>query len=341
MTRACSVALRARDGRGRPRRRRASSRLGDDPLAAHCRRRRRPAAARRRGRARLDGRRGRRPQAAAPRLGRRRRDLARGRRRPAGRASRSRSRASTPISSLYATAERVHVSRDGGRFWRRSRSSSTGSPPSRLAERRRCGRTEALDEPEDDMSGLDDLIGSLTKRSRRSGAGRPGSLGIDDLLGGLLGGGVAAAVAAAAGCRTSSAGSSAAGGAARPGHASGGGMNMGALVGALGPLARQVAPGRRALEARCRAPRRTGLSAAGRLVGRHRRERAASRRARYAPSSARTRSRRSRRRRAISEDEAADVLAAVVPQVVNGLTPNGAGADRRRGRRLPAAGSAA
>ena len=96
-------------------------------------------------------------------------------------------------------------------------------------------------------------------------------------------------------------------------------MNMGALVGVLGPPDREV-QGRRALEddagrqrtgsarrpTRGWAPEPTSRCAAGgaRRVG----EDAVQQLAQEA---------------GISEDEAADVLAAVVPQVVNGLTPNG------------------
>ena len=57
---------------------------------------------------------------------------------------------------------------------------------------------------------------------------------MDDLLGGLLGGGVARRERAAAACRTSSAVCSAV--AARPAARSAGGMNVGALAAALGPL---------------------------------------------------------------------------------------------------------
>ena len=54
------------------------------------------------------------------------------------------------------------------------------------------------------MSGLDDLLGSLTKSAGGSGQGGGG---LEDLLGGLLGGGSSGGSGRAAGadCRTSSA----------------------------------------------------------------------------------------------------------------------------------------
>ena len=72
-------------------------------------------------------------------------------------------------------------------------------------------------EPEEGMSGLDDLIGSLTKSKPGASHDQGGqaSLGMDDLLGGLLGGGSRGGAEAEA-CRTCSAGSSVA---ARPGLA--------------------------------------------------------------------------------------------------------------------------
>ena len=72
------------------------------------------------------------------------------------------------------------------------------------------------------MSGLDDLLGSLTKSKGGDQGGQAG-LGLDDLLGGLLGGGRGLRARAPAACRTSSAASSAAvaGGAPAPGRAAG------------------------------------------------------------------------------------------------------------------------
>ena len=80
------------------------------------------------------------------------------------------------------------------------------------------------------MSGLDDLLGSLTKSAGGSGQGGGG---LEDLLGGLLGGGSSGGSGGGlqdilGGLLGGSSGGS-------PGTAAGG-MNLGALAAALGPL---------------------------------------------------------------------------------------------------------
>jgi uncharacterized protein YidB (DUF937 family) len=149
------------------------------------------------------------------------------------------------------------------------------------------------------MSGLDDLIGGLTKKSGSGGGG------IEDLLGGLLGGG------------GSSSGGSGGGGMG----AQSGGMNMGALIGALAPMIigmlksgglqkmvdgfQQKGMGAQAdswVSAEGNAP----VSGSDMKVGLGEDE-----------------VRQFAQEAGIPEDQAADVLAAVVPQVVNGLTPGG------------------
>ena len=82
------------------------------------------------------------------------------------------------------------------------------------------------------MGGLDDLIGSLTKKSGSGGAG------IEDLLGGVLGGGGSGGSGSGGGLDDLLGGSKASAGSGGGGGvgAQAGGMNMGALVGALAPI---------------------------------------------------------------------------------------------------------
>ena len=162
------------------------------------------------------------------------------------------------------------------------------------------------------MSGLDDLIGSLTKK-QGSGAGG----GIEDLLGGILGGG--------SGGRSPGGGlGDLLGGALGGGGGSttrAGGPGMGALVGALAPLVIQML-------------RSGGLSKL--LQGFQARGLGAQADSWVAPGGNETVSgadmrvalgddevKRFAQEAGLPEDEAADVLAAVVPQVVDGLTPSG------------------
>jgi uncharacterized protein YidB (DUF937 family) len=162
------------------------------------------------------------------------------------------------------------------------------------------------------MSGLDDLIGNLTKPGGSSGDGGLGDVlgglvgggggtgsggGLDDLLGGLLGGG----------------GSST--------GAKSGGVNTGALIGALAPIVigmiksgglqkmisgfQQQGMGKQADSWVSTGPNEA-VSGSDMRVGLGDGE-----------------VRQFAQAAGLPEDEAADVLAAVVPQVVNGLTPNG------------------
>ncbi len=161
------------------------------------------------------------------------------------------------------------------------------------------------------MSGLDDLIGNLTKPGGSSGGGLGDVLGglvgggggtgsgggLDDLLGGLVGGG----------------GSST--------GAKSGGVNTGALIGALAPIVigmiksgglqkmmsgfQQQGMGKQADSWVSTGPNE-GVSGSDMRVGLGDGE-----------------VRQFAQAAGLPEDEAADVLAAVVPQVVNGLTPNG------------------
>jgi hypothetical protein len=81
------------------------------------------------------------------------------------------------------------------------------------------------------MSGLDDLLGSLTK-----GTGNQGGGGLEDLLGGLLGGGSAGGSGGTGGLQDILGGLRGGGSGGSPGTAAPGGLDLGALAAALGPL---------------------------------------------------------------------------------------------------------
>lgn len=162
------------------------------------------------------------------------------------------------------------------------------------------------------MSGLDDLLGSLTKGSGSGGGGLQDLLGgllgssggkgggLESVLGGLLGGGQGGGSGAGTGA---------------------GGIDLGALAATLAPLLGQLLKGG-GLSKLVQSAQASGLSAqADSWVGT----------GENAPvTGSEVRSivgddtvRQVAREAGISEDEAAEVLAQVVPQVVNGLTPDG------------------
>jgi uncharacterized protein YidB (DUF937 family) len=173
------------------------------------------------------------------------------------------------------------------------------------------------------MSGLDDLIGSLTKSKPGSGQGQGGqaNLGVDDLLGGLLGGGAGGGAGGGGGGLQDMLGGLLGGGATGTGARSGGGMNMGALVGVLGPLIAKFLQGG-GLSKMMQSAKASGLSAqADSWVGPGANEPLAPQEVRDVVGEDVVH--QMAQEAGISEDEAADVLAAVVPQVVSGLTPNG------------------
>lgn len=89
------------------------------------------------------------------------------------------------------------------------------------------------------MAGLDDLLGSLTKQGAGNGAG---SGGLDDLLGGLLGGGSGGSQGGGGGLEDILGGLLGGGSSGSPGTATQG-MNMGAVVAALGPLLAKLLKG--------------------------------------------------------------------------------------------------
>jgi uncharacterized protein YidB (DUF937 family) len=171
------------------------------------------------------------------------------------------------------------------------------------------------------MSGLDDLLGSLTK-STGGGQGGQGGLGLDDLLGGILGGGGSGSSGASSGAGgLQDILGGLLGGDGSAGTKSGGGIDMGALVATLGPLVAKFLQGG-GLSKIMQGAQANGLSAqADSWVGTGGNEP-------LEPSQVRAvvgedAVQQVARDAGISEDEAAGVLAAVVPQVVNGLTPNG------------------
>ena len=161
------------------------------------------------------------------------------------------------------------------------------------------------------MSGLDDLIGNLTKPGGSSGGGLGDVLGglvgggggtgsgggLDDLLGGLLGGG----------------GSST--------GAKSGGVNTGALISALAPIViGMIKSG--GLQKMMSGFQRQGMGKqADSWVSTGPNEGVNGSEMRVGLGDGEVR--QFAQAAGLPEDEAADVLAAVVPQVVNGLTPNG------------------
>ena len=138
------------------------------------------------------------------------------------------------------------------------------------------------------MSGLDDLLGSLTK-------GGGGGGGMEDLLGGLLGGG--------------------SGGGGKSG------MNMGAMAVALAPLVTTFLKGG-GLSKIMEGAHAAGLSAqANSWVSTGENQPIDGQQAKAVVGDDAVK--QLAQDAGVSEDEAADTLAKVVPQVVNGLSPNG------------------
>jgi uncharacterized protein YidB (DUF937 family) len=165
------------------------------------------------------------------------------------------------------------------------------------------------------MSGLDDLLGSLTKSAGGSGQGGGG---LEDLLGGLLGGGSSGGSGGGlqdilGGLLGGSSGGS-------PGTAAGG-MNLGALAAALGPLLGKLLQGG-GLSKLLGNAQASGLSAqADSWVGTGENQSVSGQDIKRVVGDDAVKE--VAQTAGISEDEAADVLARVVPQVVSGLTPGG------------------
>ena len=163
------------------------------------------------------------------------------------------------------------------------------------------------------MSGLDDLIGSLTKSA---GGGSGGEGGIEDLLGGLLGG-----AGGSGGGLDDLLGGLLGGGQAGGGGTKGGGMDMGALVGALAPVVIGMikSGGLQKIVSGFQEQGMAGKVDSWVSTGGNEPVSGSEMRVGLGDDEVR----RFAHQAGIPEDEAADVLAAVVPQVVNGLTPDG------------------
>jgi len=165
------------------------------------------------------------------------------------------------------------------------------------------------------MSGLDDLLGSLTKSAGGSGQGGGG---LEDLLGGLLGGGSSGGSGGGlqdilGGLLGGSSGGS-------PGTAAGG-MNLGALAAALGPLLAKLLQGG-GLSKLLGNAQASGLGAqADSWVGTGENQSVSGQDIKRVVGDDAVKE--VAQNAGISEDEAADVLAQVVPHVVSGLTPDG------------------
>ncbi|HEY1316791.1 MAG TPA: YidB family protein [Gaiella sp.] len=164
------------------------------------------------------------------------------------------------------------------------------------------------------MAGLDDLLGSLTKQ------GGSGGGGLNDLLGGLLGGGSGGSQGGLGGLEDVLGGLLGGGSSGSPGTAAKG-MNVTAIAAALAPLiAKLVKSG--GLSKMVSGAQASGLSAqADSWVGSGANAPVSGQEVRGVVGDDTVSE--LARNAGISEDQAADVLARVVPQVVNGLTPDG------------------
>jgi len=162
------------------------------------------------------------------------------------------------------------------------------------------------------MSGLDDILGNLTK------SGGTSSGGLDDLLGGLLGG----SGGGGAGGLQDVLGGLLGGGSAGGGIGTkAGGMSMGALAAALAPLVLKLPKGG-GLQKLMQNAQANGLtSEADSWVGTGENQQVSADQMKSVVGHDAVQ--QVAQQAGISEDEAAGVLAHVVPQVVNGLTPNG------------------
>ena len=168
------------------------------------------------------------------------------------------------------------------------------------------------------MSGLDDLIGSLTKQSGAAGGGSGG--GLEDLLGGLLGGGGSTGSSGGGGGLGDVLGGVLGGGGSQAGTKSG--VDTGALIAGLAPVVigmlrsgglQKILSGFQQKGMGDQAASWVSTDTNKPVTGSEMRVALGDEEVHQVAKEA-----------GISDDEAADVLAAVVPGVVNGLTPNGA-----------------
>ena len=163
------------------------------------------------------------------------------------------------------------------------------------------------------MSGLDDILGNLTKSGGKSEGG------LDDLLGGLLG----SSSGGGAGGGLQDVLGGLLGGGAGGGSLStkAGGMNVGALAAALAPIVMKLVKGG-GLSKLVQNAQASGLSSeADSWVGTGENQPVSGEQMKSVVGHDVVQ--QVAQQAGISEDEAAGVLAQVVPQVVNGLTPNG------------------
>ena len=160
------------------------------------------------------------------------------------------------------------------------------------------------------MSGLDDILGGLTKSGGKDGGG------LDDLLGGLLGGG-----SGGGGGLQDVLGGLLGGGSGGGTGTAAGGMNMGALAAALAPLVMKLLKGGGVQKLMDNAEANGLSDEAGSWVGTGANQQVSAEQMRSVVGEDVVQ--QVAREAGISEEEAAGVLAQVVPQVVDGLSPNG------------------
>ena len=162
------------------------------------------------------------------------------------------------------------------------------------------------------MSGLDDILGSLTKSGGKSEGG------LDDLLGGLLG---SSSGQGSRGGLQDVLGSLLGGSSGGSMSTKAGGMNVAALAAALAPILMKLVKGG-GLSKLVQNAHASGLSAqADSWVGTGENQPLSADEVKGVVGDDVVR--QVAEQAGVSEDEAAGALAQVVPQVVNGLTPNG------------------
>ena len=164
------------------------------------------------------------------------------------------------------------------------------------------------------MSGHDDLLGSLTKAT---GGGKGGGGGLEDLLGGILGSGASGG----GGLQDVLGGLLGGGSGGGSMGTTAGGMNAGAVAAALVPLLGKLLKGG-GLSKVLENAHASGLSAqADSWVGTGENQPVSGQEIKGVVGDGAVKE--VAQQAGISEDEAADVLAKVVPHVVSGLTPAG------------------
>jgi uncharacterized protein YidB (DUF937 family) len=165
------------------------------------------------------------------------------------------------------------------------------------------------------MAGLDDLLGNLTQQG--SGGGGGGG-GLNDLLGGLMGGG-GGSQGGGGGLEDMLGGLL--GGGSGGGSPGGGGLKMGAVIAALGPIVGGLLKNG-GLSKMMQGAQASGLSdQASSWVGTGDNAPVTGQEVRGVVGDDKVAE--LAQKAGITEEQAATVLAGVVPQVVNGVTPDG------------------